>query len=101
MKYTDGYYNGILVSPHIETYRQGMTINTQYKMQEEAKVFGLLPLEDAFWWFFPNDSTYAVLTWDIIITLIFIAVICFIAYKIFRTITLYCPKNEDISLEKK
>lgn len=100
MKYNDGIYNGILVSPNINTYKQGMTLKTKYKIQEEAKILGLFPLVDAFWWFYPNDSMHAVLIWDIIIILLFIAVICFLAYRVFRTITLYRPKNEDIFLDK-
>lgn len=100
MKYIDGIYNGIIVSPNIDMYKQGMTLKTKYKIQEEAKVFGLFPLVDAFWWFYPNDSMHAVLTWDIIIILLFITVICIFAYRFFRTITLYRPKNEDIFLDK-
>ena len=100
MKYIDGIYNGIIVSPNIDMYKQGMTLKTKYKIQEEAKVFVLFPLVDAFWWFYPNDSMHAVLTWDIIIILLFITVICIFAYRFFRTITLYRPKNEDIFLDK-
>lgn len=100
MKYIDGVYNGMLISPLKDIYRQGMTLKTKYKMQEDTKIFGLLPLVDSFWWFFPNDVTYAVLTWDVIIILIFIAVVCFTAYKLFRKFTLYRPKNEDIYLDK-
>lgn len=100
MRYHDGYYNGMLITPTEDIYRQGMTLKTQYKMQDDAKVFGILPLIDLLWWFFPNNAAYAVFTWDVIIVLIFIGIICVIAYRIFRKITRYQPDNKDIIIKR-
>jgi hypothetical protein len=98
--YKDGIYNGITMSPKNPTYKNGMTLKTKFSLQENTKIMGLIPLHDSFWWFYPNNVEKAVLTWDLIIILIFIMIICYIGFGIFRHITRFTPKNSEISLKK-
>lgn len=96
----DGLYNGVIISPDNVRYSDGMIVSQTIEIQNEAKVFGVLPLHDAFWWWFPNDIFTAVMVWDLILLIIFIVLICFTAYVVFRRITHYIPNNQVISISK-
>lgn len=96
----DGLYNGVVISPTNARYSDGMLINQVVKIQNEAKILGVLPLTDIFWWWFYDDAALAVVVWDVILLLIFIILVCICAFVIFKRITYYVPKNKVISISK-
>lgn len=98
VRYKDGIYNGLLISSADEEHRQGMTLTTRFSLPDEAKIMGVIPLVDALWWWFPNDAFTAVLLWDLLLILAFIAFICWCGYLLFRRLTRFVPENSRISL---
>lgn len=96
----DGYYNGTLISENNPRYRDGMTSKQVVKIQDEAKVLGLMPLADAFWWWFPNDVFTAVMIWDLIILLAVIVIVGYILYRCFVRINAYKPSNDKLKITK-
>ena len=90
----DGFYNRSLISYKNDRYKAGMTNRQVIKLQDEAKVMGLIPLYDTFWWWFPNNVTYAVLLWDLIIVIIFVLLIMYLI-KRFST---YTPSSDKVTL---
>lgn len=90
----DGYYDGSVISAANDRYRAGMSVKQVVKLQDEAKVLGLFPLKDVFWWWFPNDIFTAVLLWDFILVLIFILIILVLVKKF----SAYSPLSEKITL---
>lgn len=96
----DGYYNGALISENNPRYRDGMTSKQVVKIQDEAKVLGLMPLADAFWWWFPNDVFTAVMIWDLIILLAVIVIVGYILYRCFVRINAYKPSNDKLKITK-
>lgn len=96
----DGLYNGVIITPENPRYHDGMTIKQAVKIQDEAKVLGILPLADAFWWWFPNDIFSAVMVWDLIILLVLIVVIGYVLYRWFVRINAYKPSNDKLKITK-
>lgn len=96
----DGFYNGALISENNPRYKEGMTSKQIVKIQDEAKVLGLIPLADAFWWWFPNDVFTAVMIWDLIILLIVIVIVGYILYRCFVRINAYKPSNDKLKITK-
>lgn len=96
----DGYYDGSVISAANDRYRAGMSVKQVVKLQDEAKVLGLFPLKDAFWWWFPNDIFTAVMIWDFILLLIGIIIVVFIFYKLFIKINTYKPANNNLRITK-
>ncbi len=90
----DGFYDSTIISPDNERYKSGMTNRQVVKLQDEAKVMGIFPLYDIFWWWFPNDVLYAVLIWDLIIVLIFVALIMYLI----KRFSAYTPSSDKVSL---
>ena len=100
LRFNDGLYDGVIISSENPRFKEGMTIKQAIKLQDEAKVMGLLPLSDFFWWWFPNDVFTAVMIWDLIFLLALIALIGYILYKLFVKINSYIPSNENIKIKK-
>lgn len=100
LKFKDGYYNGALISENNPRYKEGMISKQVVKIQDEAKVLGLVPLADAFWWWFPNDVFTAVMIWDLIILLIVIVIVGYILYRCFVRINAYKPSNDKLKITK-
>lgn len=100
VKYVDGIYNGISMTPKIPIYNQGLTLKTKFRLQQDTKILGIIPLHDFFWWFFPNDIQMEIAIWTVILILISILTIIFITFKWFIKKTRYVPNNKDISLVK-
>ena len=90
----DGFYDGAAISPANDRYRAGMSVKQVVKLQDEAKVLGLFPLKDIFWWWFPNDIFTAVLFWDFVLVVIFVVIILILVKKF----SAYTPLSEKISL---
>lgn len=96
----DGLYDGVIITPENPRYQEGMTIKQVVKLQDEAKVLGILPLNDVFWWWFPNDIFSAVMVWDLVILLLFIIFIGYILYRCFVRINAYKPSNDKLKITK-
>ena len=96
----DGLYDGVIISPANTRYHDGMVVNQAVKIQNEAKILGILPLSDSYWWWFPNDIFTAVMIWDLIILLILIFIIGYIFYRCFVIINTYSPSNNKIKINK-
>lgn len=89
------------MNPYDEDYKKGLTITQSVVFKDDAKIFGKIAMPDFLWWFWADDVQSIVIFWDVVFILIFIIIICFIAYKLFRMMTLYIPKNKYIYLVKK
>ncbi len=100
VRFNDGIYNGTVMNPYDPDYQDMLTVKQALVFKNDAKIFGTFPLYDAIWWFFPNDIQSAVITWDIIFIVLFILLICLIAYKLFNRITKYVPSNNKIKINK-
>lgn len=94
----DGLYDGCVISAANDRYSAGMSVKQEVKLQDEAKVLGILPLSDTLWWWFPNDIFSAVLVWDIIIIIIFIIVVLYIGYRLLRKYATYVPDDDTIKI---
>lgn len=97
MRMSDSLYGGFLLS---RRNCAGMALKQAIKLQDEAKVLGIMPLSDSFWWWTPNDVMTAVMLWDLLILLILIAITIFVFYVVFVIINTYHPNNKDIKLKK-
>ncbi len=98
--YKDGLYDGFRLSYRNPAYNSGLSASLLLYAPAEAKVLGVLPLEDIFWWWYPNDQFAAVMVWDVILLLIFIVLVAWVFYKVFVRINAYTPKNDDIKINK-
>lgn len=96
----DGLYDGVVISPTNTRYQDGMVVNQVVKVQNEAKILGILSLSDSYWWWFHNDLFSAVMTWDLIILLILIFIVGYIFYRCFVIINTYSPSNDKIKINK-
>lgn len=101
LNYKDGIYNGLVMNPYDEDYKKGLTITQSVVFKDDAKIFGKITMPDFLWWFWADDVQSIVIFWDVVFILIFIIIICFVAYKLFRMMTLYIPKNKYIYIVKK
>lgn len=101
LNYKDGIYNGLVMNPYDEDYQKGLTITQSVVFKDDAKIFGKITMPDFLWWFWADDVQSIVIFWDVVFILIFIIIICYIAYKLFRMMTLYIPKNKYIYIVKK
>ena len=99
LKYLDGIYNGQEISPFDTPFQRGLTIRQSFKTTGTEKIFGIIPLTEQFWWWYPNDALRAVLIWDVVIVILFIIVVLFIGYRIYNKLTRFVPKNSDIVIE--
>lgn len=98
--YNDGYYNGFIFSPYDSDYTNSLTLTQAVTLKDDTKIFGKMPVADCMWWFWPHDIQSIVIFWDIVLILIFIALIAFILYKGFVRINKYKPSNKDITITK-
>lgn len=96
----DGLYDGVIISPANTRYNDGMVVNQVVRIQNEAKILGIVPLSDLFWWWFYDDVASAIIVWDVILFLVLIILICICALIIFKRITYYVPNNKVISISK-
>lgn len=96
----DGLYDGVIISPANTRYYDGMVVNQVVKIQNEAKILGIVPLSDLFWWWFYDDVASAIIVWDVILFLVLIILICICALIIFKRITYYVPNNKVICISK-
>lgn len=100
VRYNDGIYNGTVMNPYDPQYIGAMTILQTVRLNEDAKILGVMPLSDFFWWWYPNDIFAAVMVWDLIILVIFIFVVGLILYRCFVAINHYRPSNDVLKITK-
>lgn len=100
LKYSDGIYDGIILSPSDPLYGDGLQMEFPFHAQQNAKIFGRIPLVDVFWWWFPSNVLRAVFVWEIIIILILLFLVVLVSYKLYNRITRYVPDNKDIVITK-
>lgn len=97
VRLSDNLYGGALLS---RKNCPGMSLRQAVKLQDEAKVLGVMPLSDVFWWWFPNDIMTAVIIWDLLILLALIALTIMAFYMLFVAINTYHPDNKNLRLKK-
>lgn len=96
----DGFYNAALISAQNPRYASGMTLRQSVRIQDDARILGLMPITDGIWWWFPDDALSAVLVWDMVILLLVIALVAFVFYRIFIVIITYRPGDDAIKITK-
>ena len=94
----DGMYNGSRISERNERYKTGMTLNQVVKRQEDAKIFGFIPLVDWLWWWYPNDAFKAVIIWDLFLVLILLVIALFLGYRWLKQAATYVPSDESVKI---
>lgn len=97
LRMSDSLYGGFKLSRKNCT---GLALKQVFRLSNEDKVFGILPLSDTFWWWFSEDVALAVVVWDVILLLVFIIIICILTFVIFKKITCYIPENEVIKISR-
>lgn len=100
VRYNDGVYGGLVMNPYDPRYAEALTVSQVVNCGDEARILGKLPLCDEIWWFYPRDIQRAVITWDVLIILAFILLVCCAFYLIFNRITRFVPSNKRIKLKK-
>lgn len=98
VKYKDGIYNGIIMNPYDTEYCAGLTMTQAIIFKDDAKVYGLLPVWDIFWWFKPNDIQAIVVFWDVTLAVILTILLTIIVIKLYKKLMIYRPNNKDIKL---
>ena len=93
----DDIYSGLIMNPYDENFKN-LNVNLSLPLDNDPKIFGVIPLYDFMWWWYPNDILYAVYIWDIIIVFIVLVLVVYTSYRIYNSITRYNPKNEDIEI---
>lgn len=96
--YKDGMYNGLDMNPYDEDYSKGLTVVQSVVFKDDAKIFGKITMPDFLWWFWADDVQSIVIFWDVVFILIFIIIICILAYKGFKKVTAYIPNNDSIKI---
>lgn len=94
----DEIYNSVVMNPYDDKHFSRLTYRQKLPKSGETKILNIIPLSDAFWWFFTDDLEKAVIVWDVIIILIIIAVVIVIGFLIFKKITKYVPDNDSIKI---
>lgn len=98
VNYKDGIYNGLVMNPYGKDYQKGLTITQSVVFKDDAKIFGKISMPDFLWWFWADDIQAIVIFWDIVFILLFIIVVCILAYKWFKSVTVYVPNNDSIKI---
>lgn len=98
LRLKDGLYNGMLISPENQRYKKGMTVRQSVRF-EDAKIFGVIPLSDLFWWFYPNDVKMAVFTWQVILILILVGIVIFSLYYWNKRTLVYKVDYDELKLK--
>lgn len=94
----DTLYGAVVMNPYDMDNFNGLT-HTQYlPLSDNIKIMNVLPLYDAFWWWYPNDLQKAVVCWDVIILIGFTILLAIIFYFVLRRISRYEPNDNDIKL---
>lgn len=98
LQLTDGLYNGAVLN---KDNCAGMTLKQDVKLNDEHKIWGLVPLADFFWWWYPNDVETAVKIWESVILVFFVVLIFYIFRTLSKHLRCYKPSNKNISMNIK
>ena len=94
----DGLYDGSRISYINERYESGMTVHQIVKRQEDAKIFGFIPLTDWLWWWYPNNAFKAVIIWDVLLGLILLGFVLFLGYRWLKQVATYVPSDDSVKI---
>lgn len=95
----DTIYTGLILSPYDDNMKN-LTVHLSIPLDNDPKIFGIIPLYDLMWWWYPNDIQSAIVIWDIILIMLLVVVICVFAYLIFNRLTKYVPRNNVIKINR-
>lgn len=94
----DGMYNGVLLSPDNPRYSAGLSNRQMVKLADDAKIWGIVPLTDSLWWWYPDNSFKAVIIWDVVLGIILVGIVLFIGYCWLKKAATYVPKDSTIKI---
>ena len=101
LEQVDDIYSGLILNPYDEAFKN-LTVTLGIPLGKDPKIFGLLPLKDSIWWWYPEDAEKAVLVWDAILLAILLTVVTltviFLIRKYISIRTTYQPTDADISI---
>lgn len=98
LQQTDSLYGGILLN---KGNCRGMALRQEVKINDDNKIWGVMPLSDTFWWWMPDDVMAAVKIWEYIIFILFISCLAYIYRTLSKYLGLYRPSNKRISMTVK
>lgn len=98
LQQADSLYGGVLLN---EGNCTGMALLQTVKMNDENKIWGVVPLSDTFWWWMPDNVEVAVKIWEYIIFILFISFLVYIYRTLAKYLGLYRPSNKRISMNIK
>ena len=93
----DKTYNSAMLNPYDPAF-SNLSITQTLPLKDEYKIFGMLPLYDFFWWWYPNDLHMAVLLWEAILMPILILLVLAIGYYLLLKVTRYEPTDSSIKI---
>lgn len=96
----DTLYSGLIMSPYDDKYKN-LTVQLSLPLNDDAKIFGLLPLYDIMWWWYPDNILYAVYVWDIVLAVIIIILMVYAQRTLSKRLRLYYPVNSLLSMKVK
>lgn len=94
----DGLYDGFILLGENPRNASGLSSQQVVKLSNDAKVFGVIPMIDAFWWFYPNDIKMAAFLWQIIIILAIIGTIIYLLFRWNRKTLIYHVEPDELKL---
>ena len=93
----DETYNSAMLNPNDPVF-SNLSITQTLPIRDEYKIFGLFPLKDLFWWWYPNDLHAAVVIWEIVLSPIILLLILGIGYYALLKTTKYIPEDKSIKI---
>lgn len=93
----DCSYNCAMLNPNDSVF-SNLSITQKLPLKDEYKIFGMFPLYDLFWWWYPNDLHAAVVIWEIILSPILLLLILGLGYYVLLRITKYVPEDTNIKI---
>lgn len=100
ISYKDRIYGGVTMNPYDSCFKDGLVIRQIFTFPNEAKVFGIFPMFDLFWWFWPDDIQKIVIFWDVIITILVTLLIIWVIRRYIEKKSLYIPNDKRIKIKK-
>lgn len=100
IRFVDGIYDGAVLLADVPAFRSGMQTAQRLQLLSDTKIMGVWTLSDSFWFWFHDDLVTAVLIWDLIIILAFIALIVIMVIRVLNRINHYRPSNRVLKIEK-
>ncbi len=97
VRLNDGIYNSLVLSPYSDD-NPGLVMSQRLMPREEAKIFGVLKVSDAFWPPFIKSYDTLVTIYTILLTFILTIAILVFGYIALKKIGTYEPKDKDIRL---